>query len=298
MKILILNGPNLNLLGQREPEIYGTLTLDEMNRQLALFGEEINEKRAEGAERVELFFYQSNHEGALIDTIQEAQHIYAGIVYNPAAHTHYSVALRDAIASIPLPVVEVHLTDISSREGFRAFSIIADACIGQFKGRGVDSYKDALEALVNYLDPPAFSDSSDSSGSYDNFDIFSTFESLDSSGASDAAAEANADADAAAAAGAEADAGVKGDAESVAESDASSGIGDAASTADAAGTADAASSPDGDANSSADSSGASENPVETLESLESFKAGRASSLVPGFEFDINTRLSALGKRDD
>jgi 3-dehydroquinate dehydratase-2 len=152
MKILVLNGPNLNLLGQREPEVYGTLTLDELNRQLALFGEDLNEERAGFRERVELFFYQSNHEGVLVDTIQDAPDTYQGIVYNPAAHTHYSVALRDAVASITIPVVEVHLSDISLRGGYRAHSVIADACIAQFKGRGVASYQDAIELLVEQID--------------------------------------------------------------------------------------------------------------------------------------------------
>jgi 3-dehydroquinate dehydratase-2 len=170
MKILVLNGPNLNLLGQREPEIYGTLTLNEMNRQLAFFGEELNARRASGEERIELYFYQSNHEGVLVDTIQNAQYSYEGIVYNPAAHTHYSVALRDAIASVPTPVVEVHLTDIGAREGFRALSVMADACIGQFKGRGVDSYKDALETLINYLEAPVFLQTSDALDAFDAFD--------------------------------------------------------------------------------------------------------------------------------
>jgi 3-dehydroquinate dehydratase-2 len=170
MKILVLNGPNLNLLGQREPEIYGTLTLDEMNRQLALFGEELNARRVD-MERIELYFYQSNHEGILVDTVQNAQHTYAGIIYNPAAHTHYSVALRDAIASVPTPVVEVHLSDISAREGFRALSVMTDACIGQFKGRGVDSYKDALEALITYLESPVFLSTSDVFDSFESFGI-------------------------------------------------------------------------------------------------------------------------------
>lgn len=152
MKILVLNGPNLNLLGQREPDIYGSLTLEELNRQLALYGAELNEKRDSRAEKIELFFYQSNHEGILVDTIQGAFGTYGGIVYNPAAHTHYSIALRDAIASVTVPVVEVHLSDISLREGFRAISVIADACIGQFKGKGVDSYKDGIDLLVGYLD--------------------------------------------------------------------------------------------------------------------------------------------------
>jgi 3-dehydroquinate dehydratase-2 len=155
MRILVLNGPNLNLLGQREPEIYGTLTLDELNRQIALYGEEINRGRTGHAGRVELYFYQSNHEGILVDTIQGAFGSYDGIIYNPAAHTHYSIALRDAIASVSVPVAEVHLSDISLREGFRAVSVIADACIGQLKGRGVDSYKDALDLIVGYLDAAA-----------------------------------------------------------------------------------------------------------------------------------------------
>ncbi|MDR2586887.1 MAG: 3-dehydroquinate dehydratase [Coriobacteriales bacterium] len=164
MKILVLNGPNLNLLGQREPDIYGSLTLEELNRQLAIYGEELNEKRGSQAERVELFFYQSNHEGILVDTIQGALGTYGGIIYNPAAHTHYSIALRDAIASVTVPVVEVHLSDISLREGFRAISVIADACIGQFKGRGVDSYKDAIDLLVGYLDAAAPSSKAEEEG--------------------------------------------------------------------------------------------------------------------------------------
>ncbi|MDR1183935.1 MAG: 3-dehydroquinate dehydratase [Coriobacteriales bacterium] len=160
MNILVLNGPNLNLLGQREPDVYGTLTLDELNRQLAQFGEELNERRAGVRERVELFFYQSNHEGVLVDTIQDAPRNYQGIVYNPAAHTHYSIALRDAIASITIPVVEVHLSDISLREGFRSHSVIVDACIGQFKGRGAISYRDGVEFIVERIDALALSPAS------------------------------------------------------------------------------------------------------------------------------------------
>lgn len=152
MKILVLNGPNLNLLGQREPEIYGTLTLDELNRQLAVCVEEINARRVGAAERIELYFYQSNHEGVLVDTIQNAARNYQGIVYNPAAHTHYSIALRDAIVSIPIPVVEVHLSDIRMREGFRALSVMSEVCIGQFAGRGMISYRDGVELLVSRID--------------------------------------------------------------------------------------------------------------------------------------------------
>jgi 3-dehydroquinate dehydratase-2 len=152
MRILVLNGPNLNLLGQREPEIYGTLTLDELNLQVARYGKWINEIREKSKEPIELYFYQSNHEGVLVDTIQAAPQAYRGIIYNPAAHTHYSVVLRDAIAAIPIPVVEVHLSDISQREGFRALSVMEDVCIAQFKGRGVNSYRDALDVLIRHLD--------------------------------------------------------------------------------------------------------------------------------------------------
>jgi 3-dehydroquinate dehydratase-2 len=155
MKILVLNGPNLNLLGQREPDIYGAMTLDELNRTVAAYAHTLNElrmtKKSE-LEPVELVFYQSNHEGVLVDTIQNAQRIYQGIIYNPAAHTHYSIALRDAVAAIPIPVVEVHLSDIAKREQFRHISVMTDVCIAQFKGKGVQSYIDALEHLVGYLE--------------------------------------------------------------------------------------------------------------------------------------------------
>jgi 3-dehydroquinate dehydratase-2 len=157
VKILVLNGPNLNLLGQREPDVYGALTLHEINQQLARHGEELDRLRGIGegmqkGERIKLYFYQSNHEGVLVDTIQGAPRSYEGIVYNPAAHTHYSIALRDAIAAIPIPVVEVHLSDIAAREGFRAVSVMEEVCLAQFKGRGALSYCDALDALVGHLD--------------------------------------------------------------------------------------------------------------------------------------------------
>ena len=154
MKILVLNGPNLNLLGVREPEIYGTLSLDDINRQIEAYARELNQERAasKNATQIELGFFQSNHEGVLIDAIQGAPQTYTGIIYNPAAHTHYSIALRDAIAAVSLPVVEVHLSDISQREGFRSVSVIEEVCIGQCKGRHVDSYKDALDMLVAHID--------------------------------------------------------------------------------------------------------------------------------------------------
>ncbi|MCL1847934.1 MAG: 3-dehydroquinate dehydratase [Coriobacteriia bacterium] len=165
MKLLVLNGPNLNLLGTREPKIYGTMTLDALQREVAEYALELSERRAaradEGAEpdkgdgpfcQVELFFYQSNHEGILVDTIQNAQRNYQGIIYNPAAHTHYSIALRDAIAAISIPVIEVHLTDITAREPFRATSVMADVCAGRCLGKGVESYKEAVDLLVGIID--------------------------------------------------------------------------------------------------------------------------------------------------
>jgi 3-dehydroquinate dehydratase-2 len=151
VKILVLNGPNLNLLGQREPEIYGSLTLDALNRQVAAYAERLNETRADDAQ-LELFFFQSNHEGILVDTIQNSPRGYNGSIYNPAAHTHYSIALRDAIAAVPTPVVEVHLSDIRAREEFRHHSVMADVCIAQFMGNGAASYEEALDFLTNYLD--------------------------------------------------------------------------------------------------------------------------------------------------
>ena len=151
MKILVLNGPNLNLLGRREPEVYGTMTLDELNRKVAGYAEELNEARPD-KEPLELQFYQNNHEGILIDTIQNSTRGYHGIIYNPAAHTHYSLALRDAIASVPTPVVEVHLSDIKAREEFRHISVMADVCIGQFMGKGATSYCEALDHLVSHIE--------------------------------------------------------------------------------------------------------------------------------------------------
>ena len=152
MKILVLNGPNLNLLGRREPEVYGAMTLDELNRSVAGFadGELCPKRDAEDA--IELVFFQTNHEGQLIDVLQNAPRLYDGVVYNPAAHTHYSIALRDAVAAIPTPVVEVHLSDIESREDFRRHSVMRDVCIAQFKGEGAASYHKALAYLVGHLD--------------------------------------------------------------------------------------------------------------------------------------------------
>lgn len=138
MKIQIINGPNLNMLGVREPDIYGVLTLEELNNRLEEQG------RAMG---LELSFYQSNHEGDIIDTIQSCLGHVKGIVINPGAYTHYSIAIRDAIAAVGIPTVEVHLSDINSREDFRKISVIKSVCVKQIWGKGINSYIEALEFL-------------------------------------------------------------------------------------------------------------------------------------------------------
>jgi 3-dehydroquinate dehydratase-2 len=140
MKILFLNGPNLNLLGTRQPEIYGRTTLADIEAQVrsraAILG-------------VDVEFRQSNHEGQLVDWIQEARGRFEAIALNAAAYTHTSVALRDAISSVGLPVVELHLSNIHAREEFRHRSLIAPVCVGQVSGFGAFSYILALEAAVN-----------------------------------------------------------------------------------------------------------------------------------------------------
>ena len=138
MKIQVINGPNMNMLGIREPEIYGALTLEEINRQLLKKGGELG---------LDLGFFQSNHEGAIIDKIQECYGKADGIVINPGAYTHYSIAIRDALAAVGVPTVEVHLSDINSREDFRKISVIKSVCIKQIWGKGVNSYTEALEFL-------------------------------------------------------------------------------------------------------------------------------------------------------
>ena len=142
MKILILNGPNLNLLGTREPEIYGYTTLDDINTMIAA-------RAAEAG--IETAFYQSNHEGDLVDAIQQANHKFDFIIFNAAAFTHYSIAIRDAIAAIDVPVIEVHLSNIHQREEFRHTSVLAPVAMGQICGLGVESYLAALEAIIYKL---------------------------------------------------------------------------------------------------------------------------------------------------
>jgi 3-dehydroquinate dehydratase-2 len=142
LSILVLHGPNLNLLGQREPGIYGSFTLDQINQQLTAQA---------GTLGVKLEYLQSNHEGVLVDAIQHALGQHQGILLNAAAYTHSSVALRDAITAVQIPTVEVHLSNIYRREEFRHHSWIAPIAIGQISGFGWRSYTLGLQALVDYL---------------------------------------------------------------------------------------------------------------------------------------------------
>lgn len=141
MKILIINGPNLNLLGEREPEIYGAESLVDVNNWIAAH---------EFAAEHELKFYQSNHEGKIIDTLQANRHWAQGCVINPGGLTHYSVALRDAIAGCQIPTVEVHISDIHAREEFRQISMVKDVCLKQISGKGKQGYIDGIVRLSGH----------------------------------------------------------------------------------------------------------------------------------------------------
>lgn len=141
-KILIINGPNLNMLGEREQSVYGDTTLDEINSKAVRHGSSIG---------MEVDTFQSNSEGDIIDTIHTAGNTYKGVIINPGAYTHTSIAIRDAIASVEIPFVEVHLSNIHSREEFRRSSVTAQVCVGQISGFGPNSYILGLEALKGML---------------------------------------------------------------------------------------------------------------------------------------------------
>ncbi len=146
MKLLVLNGPNLNMLGIRRPEVYGSRTLDEIMHDLAAY---IRENGAEAE------FFQSNHEGELIDRIHAAYGLIDGIIINPGAYSHYSYAIRDAIEAVGIPAVEVHLSDVHNRESFRAISVIEPVCIAQVSALGERSYFVGAQFILNRLKDPA-----------------------------------------------------------------------------------------------------------------------------------------------
>ncbi len=143
-KILVLNGPNLNMTGTRKRDVYGTQTLDQINAELKQYGED------KGAV---MYFYQSNHEGDLIDVIHKSKDSYDGVVINAGAYTHYSYAIRDAIECVNeyTPFVEVHMSDIHNRDDFRKISVITDVCVEQICGFGKDSYKKGIDLLLKIL---------------------------------------------------------------------------------------------------------------------------------------------------
>ncbi|HET7144891.1 MAG TPA: type II 3-dehydroquinate dehydratase [Anaerolineales bacterium] len=144
MKILILHGPNLNLLGAREPDVYGSMTLDAINNKLLDLGKVLG---------VDLKCVQSNHEGVLIDALQDARTWANGVVFNPGGYTHTSIALRDAISAIQIPVIEVHLSNVYAREEFRHVSMISAVCKGKVLGFGWLSYELGLRGLVDIIKP-------------------------------------------------------------------------------------------------------------------------------------------------
>ena len=142
MKILVLNGPNINMLGIREPGVYGSQRYAELLRLLQVWSDELG---------VEIEHYQSNHEGCLVDKIQAAYGVFDAIVINPAAYTHTSIAILDALKAVALPAVEVHISDVSKRENFRQISYAGKACVKTIMGQGLDGYRQAMVFLKDYL---------------------------------------------------------------------------------------------------------------------------------------------------
>ena len=142
MKILVLNGPNINMLGIREPGVYGSQSYAELLRLLQVWADELG---------VQMEHYQSNHEGCLVDKIQEAYGKFDGIVINPAAYTHTSVAILDALKAVAIPAVEVHISDVKQREDFRQISYAGKACVKTIMGQGLDGYRQAMVFLKDYL---------------------------------------------------------------------------------------------------------------------------------------------------
>lgn len=139
-KVLVIHGPNLNLLGEREPGVYGDQSFENVNKSIIEKAEKLN---------VECEIFQSNHEGEIIDKLHSARHIFDGIVINAGAYTHYSYAIRDAISAIKIPCIEVHISNVFAREEFRSKSVIAPVCIGCICGFGIESYILALQVLSN-----------------------------------------------------------------------------------------------------------------------------------------------------
>ena len=142
MKILVLNGPNINMLGIREPGVYGKQSYAELLRLLQIWAEDLG---------IELTHYQSNHEGCLVDKIQEAYGNFDGIIINPAAYTHTSIAILDALKAVAIPAVEVHISDVRAREDFRQISYAGKACVKTIMGQGLDGYRQAMVFLKDYL---------------------------------------------------------------------------------------------------------------------------------------------------